>query len=58
MNDLYSYIEERGAKVVFNEVQREFAFPRHVKAKNIFEQYLNYTYPYGIEFRIKNLEKI
>ena len=39
MNDLYSYIEERGAKVVFNEVQREFAFPRHVKAKNIFEQY-------------------
>ena len=57
MNDLYSYIEERGAKVVFNEVQREFAFPRHVKAKNIFEQYLNYTYPYGIEFRIKNLEK-
>ena len=57
MNDLYSYIEERGAKVVFNEVQREFAFPRHAKAKNIFEQYLNYTYPYGIEFRIKNLEK-
>jgi hypothetical protein len=40
MNDLYSYIEERGAKVVFNEVQREFAFPRHAKAKNIFEQYL------------------
>ena len=57
MNDLYRYIEERGAKVVFNEVQREFAFPRHAKAKNIFEQYLNYTYPYGIEFRIKNLEK-
>lgn len=57
MNDLYSYIEEKGAKVVFNEVQREFAFPRHSKAKNIFEQYLNYTYPYGIDFRLKNLEK-
>lgn len=57
MNDFYTYIEEKGAKIVFNEVQREFAFPRFDKAKNIFEQYLDYTYPYNIDYRISILEK-
>ena len=55
INDLYDYLDSKGTRVVFNEVQREFAFPRHKKAKNIYEQYLDYTYPYLMDFRIKNL---
>lgn len=55
--DIYEYIESKGAIVVFNEVQREFAFPRWRNAKNIFEQYLDYTYPYGMDFRLEKLEK-
>lgn len=57
VTDFYDYIETKGAKIVFNEVQREFAFPRHKKAKNIYEQYLDYTYPYSMDFRLTKLEK-
>lgn len=56
-SDFYDYIETKGAKIVFNEVQREFTFPRYQKAKNIYEQYLDYTYPYSMDFRLMNLEK-
>lgn len=55
INDFYDYMDSKGARIIFNEVQREFAFPRHKKAKNIYEQYLDYTYPYLMDFRIKNL---
>ena len=55
--DLYRFVENFNASFVYNEVQREFAFPRGDKAQNIFEQYYDYTYPYGIEFRIEELKK-
>lgn len=57
MSDFYEHIEKMGAHIVYNEIQREFAFPRFEKAKNIYEQYLDYTYPYGMTFRLENLEK-
>lgn len=55
--DIYAFVEKLNAHFVYNEVQREFAFPRGIEAANIFEQYYDYTYPYDIEFRIKELKK-
>ncbi|WP_315080468.1 2-hydroxyacyl-CoA dehydratase [uncultured Clostridium sp.] len=55
--DIYEFAEKLNAHFVYNEVQREFAFPRADKALSIFEQYYDYTYPYNIKFRIKELKK-
>ncbi|MBD5639269.1 2-hydroxyacyl-CoA dehydratase [Clostridium botulinum] len=55
--DIYEFSEKLNAHFVYNEVQREFAFPMGIEASNIFEQYYNYTYPYDNEFRIKELKK-
>ncbi|PKM52513.1 MAG: 2-hydroxyglutaryl-CoA dehydratase [Firmicutes bacterium HGW-Firmicutes-7] len=55
--DLYSFVEQFDASILYNEVQREFSFPRAAKAKDIFEQYHDYTYPYDSAFRIKEIKK-
>lgn len=55
--DIYEFVENFNAQFVYNEVQREFAFPRADKALNIYEQYYDYTYPYNTNFRIKELKK-
>jgi len=55
--DIYEFVEGLNANFVYNEVQREFAFPRADKALNVYEQYYDYTYPYDTEFRIKELKK-
>lgn len=55
--DIYEFSEKLNTHFVYNEVQREFAFPRGIEAVNIFEQYYDYTYPYDNEFRIKELKK-
>lgn len=55
--DLYNFVENHNGRFVFNEVQREFAFPRADKASNIYEQYYDYTYPYDIKFRLEDLKK-
>ena len=52
--DLYSYVESMGARVVFNEVQRQFAMP--YDEPDIIEQYRRYTYPYGIFGRIEDIQ--
>jgi len=52
INDLYSYLNELGADVVFNETQRQFAMIG--EEEDIIDRYLNYTYPYGIRFRLEN----
>lgn len=55
--DIYEFVEKFNSAFIYNEVQREFAFPRIDNAKNIFEQYFDYTYPYDIEFRINEIQK-
>lgn len=55
--DIYKFVEDLNAYFVYNEVQREFAFPRADKASNIFQQYYDYTYPYNTKFRIIELKK-
>lgn len=52
--DLYSYFEKMGARVVFNEVQRQFAMPFIVD--DIVEQYRQYTYPYGVFGRLQDIQ--
>ncbi|MDP4145990.1 MAG: 2-hydroxyacyl-CoA dehydratase [Bacillota bacterium] len=55
--DIYSYVENFDAHFVYNEVQREFAFPRGIEHSNIYEQYYDYTYPYDIDFRLVEIKK-
>jgi benzoyl-CoA reductase/2-hydroxyglutaryl-CoA dehydratase subunit BcrC/BadD/HgdB len=51
----YEFIESLGARVVFNEVQRQFSMPSdHL---SIVDQYLEYTYPYGIDGRLRDIEQ-
>ncbi len=51
--DLHRFLEQHGARVVFNEVQRQFAMPR--PGRSLAEQYSNYTYPYSIFDRIRDI---
>ncbi|MGA2192708.1 MAG: 2-hydroxyacyl-CoA dehydratase [Nitrospirota bacterium] len=53
--DVYELIESAGAKVVFNEVQRQFSMP--FGAKDIYEQYALYTYPYDVFGRIRDIKE-
>ncbi len=52
--ELYRFIEQQGARVVFNEVQRQFAMPE--PGASLAEQYTNYTYPYSIHERINDIK--
>ncbi len=47
--DLYSFLEEKGAIVVFNEMQREFAMLGD--HDDLVAQYRAYSYPYSAEYR-------
>ncbi|HEY6871367.1 MAG TPA: 2-hydroxyacyl-CoA dehydratase [Geobacteraceae bacterium] len=52
-DDLYPFLESRGARVVFNETQRQFAMPYEMD--DLVEQYLAYTYPYDIFHRLADI---
>jgi benzoyl-CoA reductase/2-hydroxyglutaryl-CoA dehydratase subunit BcrC/BadD/HgdB len=52
-DELYPYIERNGARIVFNEVQRQFAMPD--PGRSLAEQYCNYTYPYSIFDRVSDI---
>jgi len=54
-SDLYSYLETLGARVVYNETQRQFSMP--FTTDSLIEQYTLYTYPYDIFTRITDMEK-
>jgi benzoyl-CoA reductase/2-hydroxyglutaryl-CoA dehydratase subunit BcrC/BadD/HgdB len=54
-SDLYESIESMGARVVFNEVQRQFSMP--FEGEDLIDQYLNYTYPYGLRARLEDIRK-
>jgi len=51
--DLYHYLKNNGARVVFNEIQRQFAIPE--PGNSLAEQYSNYTYPYSIYERLEDI---
>ena len=53
--DFYRFIETLGARVVFNEVQRQFSMP--FGESDITSQYLRYTYPYHVLGRIQDIQE-
>jgi benzoyl-CoA reductase/2-hydroxyglutaryl-CoA dehydratase subunit BcrC/BadD/HgdB len=53
--DLWSYLEELGADVVYNEFPRQFSMP--YGSTDLVEQYLRYTYPYDIGGRLADLKE-
>jgi benzoyl-CoA reductase/2-hydroxyglutaryl-CoA dehydratase subunit BcrC/BadD/HgdB len=46
-------VESLGGRIVFNEVQRQFSLP--AGGTDPVDPYLAYTYPYGIEGRIRDI---
>ena len=52
---IYESIEALGARVVFNEVQRQFSMP--FLKQDLIEQYLRYTYPYDVQARIDDIKE-
>lgn len=55
VTELYDYLETRGARVVFNEIQRQFTMP--FDTDDIVEQYSRYTYPYDIFWRLEDISR-
>lgn len=53
--ELYAYLEEEGARVVYHEVQRQFTLP--AARGDLTDRYLDYTYPYSIFERLKDIER-
>ncbi len=51
---IYETVAEFGGRVVFNEVQRQFAMPG--PSADLVEQYLAFTYPYDVFGRIEDIE--
>jgi benzoyl-CoA reductase/2-hydroxyglutaryl-CoA dehydratase subunit BcrC/BadD/HgdB len=52
-SDLWGYLTELGADVVFNEMPRQFSMP--YDTADLVEQYWRYTYPYDISGRLEDL---
>ena len=52
--DLYRYLEKHSGRVVFNEVQRQFAMPEPVES--LVEQYTRFTYPYSVQKRLEDIK--
>lgn len=55
VSGLHGFFEESGARVVFNEVQRQFTMPG--QAESLTEQYLRYTYPYSFFERLEDIRR-
>jgi benzoyl-CoA reductase/2-hydroxyglutaryl-CoA dehydratase subunit BcrC/BadD/HgdB len=53
--DIYDIIESYGARVVFNETQRQFSMP--YGEQDLLDQYLRYTYPYDVGGRIQDIRE-
>lgn len=51
---IYQFIESQGGLVVFNELQRQFSMPYLID--DIVKQYLVYTYPYHIRYRLEDIK--
>lgn len=54
-SSFYELIESFGARVVYNETQRQFSMP--FANGKLVEQYLAYTYPYDIQGRIDDIKR-
>ncbi|SCZ01231.1 2-hydroxyacyl-CoA dehydratase family protein [Alkaliphilus peptidifermentans] len=57
ISDLYHLVEENGGRIVFNEVQRAFTMAKETIDTNIFNMYLNFTYPYDLQGRLTEIKE-
>ncbi|MBD3293204.1 MAG: 2-hydroxyacyl-CoA dehydratase [Armatimonadia bacterium] len=55
-SDLYDFIEALDARVVLNEIQRQFTMADCLDC-DLLEQYTLYTYPYDLAGRLKDLRE-
>ena len=53
--DIYQYMESQGARVVFNEVQRQFTLP--FETQDLVKRYTLYSYPYDVFGRIEDIKR-
>ena len=53
--DFFDFLEQRGARVVYNEIPRQFAMPD--ATATLVEQYSRYTYPYDVFRRIDDIRE-
>lgn len=53
----YEFVERCDANIVFNEVQRQFTMLNGIGLLDITKQYINFTYPYRLEYRLNDIEK-
>ena len=54
-DNFFAFLEEYGARIVFNEVPRQFAMP--YETASLCEQYARYTYPHDIFRRIDDIRR-
>jgi benzoyl-CoA reductase/2-hydroxyglutaryl-CoA dehydratase subunit BcrC/BadD/HgdB len=54
-SDIYQFIESKGAQVVYNEIQRQFAIPSD--DPDYVQRYVDYTYPYDVFGRVEDIQK-
>jgi len=55
LEGLYPFLEDHGARVVFNETQRQFCLP--YLGAPLAEAYTRFTYPYGIFARLEDIRR-
>lgn len=53
--DFHECVESLGARIVFNEIQRQFTMP--FDTDDLVEQYALYTYPYDVFARIEDIKR-
>ncbi len=56
IRDLYEFIETLGARVLYNEVQRQFTMIGGLE-EDLLTQYQRYTYPYDVFGRIEDINR-
>ncbi len=54
-SNIHQFIEKQNAQVVFNEIQRQFSIPS--ESEDLIQKYVDYTYPYDIFYRLKDIKK-
>jgi benzoyl-CoA reductase/2-hydroxyglutaryl-CoA dehydratase subunit BcrC/BadD/HgdB len=52
---LYDYLEGLGARVIYNETQRQFSLP--FSTGDLVEKYRLYSYPYSIFWRLEDIKR-
>lgn len=56
-SDLYDFTEALGARVVYNEVQRQFTMADGIGKDDMVEVYRSFTYPYSLSGRLVDIRK-